>query len=180
MLMKRHPALQSLSRDHLPALIQAQQIRRSVQGEKGAPPLEEVAKGFLRFWEAEASPHFREEEEVLLPIYARLVPPSQDENVLQMLDDHAWFRDVVFELQRKVNASEDLRGFLGQVGQRLDDHVRLEERLIFEHMQGVMGEKDLADVEERSRAFREKWRAPIGDDDNPILFEKLSKRDIIN
>lgn len=158
--LKRHPSLQDLSRDHHHALIQAHLLRESTRGEEGARPPEEMASEFLQFWEQDAGPHFREEEEVLLPIYARHVVPSQDEQVLQMLDDHAWFRDVVFELRRKVDAGEDVRELVGDIGRRLHDHARLEERHIFERMQEVMTEKDLVDVGERSRAFRERWRAP--------------------
>ena len=158
--LKRHLSLQDLSRDHHHALIQAHLMRESAEGEAGARPPAEVAREFLRFWEQDANPHFREEEEVLLPIYARHVLPSADEQVRQMLDDHAWFRDVVFELQRQVEAGDDVRELLGEIGRRLHDHARLEERHIFERMQEVMTEEDLADVGERSRAFREQWRGP--------------------
>jgi hemerythrin-like domain-containing protein len=158
--LKRHPSLQDLSRDHHHALIQAHLLRKSAEGEEGARPLEMVARDFLQFWEQDAGPHFREEEEVLLPIYARHSPPSQDEEVLRMLDDHAWFRDIIFELRRQVEAGEDLRELGGEIGRRLHDHVRLEERHLFERMQAALTEKDLADIGERSRAFREQWRAP--------------------
>lgn len=158
--LDRHPSLQDLSRDHNAALIQAHLLRKSAQGEAGARPPEEMAREFLQFWEEDANPHFREEEEVLLPIYARHVAPSEDEQVQQMLDDHAWFRDVIFELRQQVDGGEDVRELLGEIGRRLHDHARLEERKIFERMQDVMTEEDLADVGERSQAFREQWRAP--------------------
>ncbi len=158
--LKRHPALQDLSRDHHHALIHAHLLRKSAQGEQNAGPPDQVARDFLRFWEQDAGPHFREEEEVLLPIYARHTPPSQDMQVCQMLDDHAWFRDIVFELQQQVEAGQDLQELIGEIGRRLHDHVRLEERHIFERMQDVLTEEDLADLADRSRAFREQWRAP--------------------
>lgn len=158
--MKRHASLEDLSRDHFHALAQAQEIRKSVEGEPGAHPLEQAARQFLAFWHEDALPHFREEEEVLLPIYARHVLPSQDDHIRRMLDDHAWFRDVVFELERQVREGGEYRALLGEVGQRLAEHARLEEREIFERMQNVMTEEDLADVAERSLAFRHQWRHP--------------------
>ncbi len=158
--LKRHPSLQDLSRDHNHALIQAHLMRESAQGDEDARPPAEMAREFLEFWEQDANPHFREEEEVLLPVYARHVVPSADEQVRQMLDDHAWFRDVVFELRRQLEAGEDVSELLGEIGRRLHDHARLEERHIFERMQEVMTDEDLVDVGERSRMFREQWRGP--------------------
>lgn len=158
--LKRHPSLQDLSRDHNHALIQAHLMRQSARGDEGARPPAEMAREFLEFWAEDANPHFREEEEVLLPVYARYVVPSEDEQVRQMLDDHAWFRDVIFDLQQQVEAGDDVRELLGEIGRRLHDHARLEERHIFERMQEVMTEQDLIDVGERSRAFREQWRGP--------------------
>ncbi len=157
--LKRHPSLQDLSRDHHTALIYARKLRRSAQGEENAGSPAEVAKRFLQFWDQEARLHFREEEEVLLPIYACHVLPSQDEKVQQMLDDHAWFRDAVLELRRKLSTGENLKDLLGEVGQRLQDHVRMEERELFERIQDVLTPEDLADVGQRSQAFREKWRS---------------------
>lgn len=156
--MKRHPSLEDLSRDHFHALAQSQEIRKTVEGETDADPLNQVARQFLAFWHEDALAHFREEEEVLLPIYARHVLPSQDDHVRRMLDDHAWFRDVVFELERQVREGGEYRALLAEVGQRLAEHARLEEREIFERMQAVMTDQDLADVAERSVAFRKRWR----------------------
>jgi hemerythrin-like domain-containing protein len=156
--VKRHASMEDLSRDHYQALIQVQEIRKSVEGQEGARPLEQVATEFLEFWEKDAIAHFREEEEILLPIYARHVQPSHDEHVRRMLDDHAWFRDVMFELKRRVGERGNYGALLGEVGERLSDHARLEEREIFERMQAVMTEEDFADVAERSLAFRREWR----------------------
>ena len=160
MPLKRHPALQDLSRDHHHALIHAQQLRKSAGLDSGARPLPEVVREFLVFWDQDASQHFREEEEVLLPIYARHVRPSQDEQVLQMLDDHAWFRDQIYTLRAQWEAGADLQALAGEMGRRLHDHVRLEERHLFERIQATLTEQDLNDLAERSHAFREAWRLP--------------------
>ena len=75
-----------------------------------------------------------------------------------MLDDHAWIRDRIRELKRRFEAEEEVAGLLGEVGRRLHDHARLEERVIFEHMQDLFSDDELAEVAERSRAFRLEMR----------------------
>jgi hemerythrin-like domain-containing protein len=158
--LKRHPALQDLSRDHNEALIQAHLMRKSAAGEEGAWPLEKVTRSFIDFWNHHAAAHFREEEEVLLPIYARHVTPTEDTDVRRMLDDHAWFRDVIYQLRSRFAEGDDVGDLVGEIGRRLHDHARLEERRIFERMQDVFTKADLDDIAERSRAFREQWRPP--------------------
>ena len=64
--MKRHPSLRTLSDDHHGGLVWARRLRRAAAGE-GDPPAE-VAREFLRFWDTDTTLHFREEEEVLLPV----------------------------------------------------------------------------------------------------------------
>ena len=67
--MKRAAELKSLSEDHHHSLVHARRLRRAASGEGDA--LADAARGFLGFWQAETSGHFRKEEEVLLPVYAR-------------------------------------------------------------------------------------------------------------
>jgi hypothetical protein len=68
--MKRHPALREFSGDHQ-ELVNTLRLRRAATGAGGDPP--EVARAFLRFWREQTEPHFRKEEEVLLPV---LAPPA--------------------------------------------------------------------------------------------------------
>jgi hypothetical protein len=63
--MKRSEALWSLSRDHHRALSVAQRMRRADDAAEGA-------RAFLEFWKGHGEPHFRVEEEVLLPCWALL------------------------------------------------------------------------------------------------------------
>ncbi|MFO7768386.1 MAG: hemerythrin domain-containing protein [bacterium] len=164
--MKRHEALHDLSRDHFEALLQAQQIKQAVEGGEEGETAEDAARTFLGFWEGGGRMHFVEEEEILLSVYSRHAPPTENEDIRTMLDDHAWIRDRVRDLKEQFEAGEDVRGLLAQVGQRLHDHARLEERVIFEHMQELFTEDELIEVAERSRAFREEMRGPhaIGPD----------------
>ena len=95
--MKRHPSLHPLSQHHHFALIQALEMRRAAEApaEKRQAAVERQAEKFLRFWHKTGLVHFREEEEVLLPAYARHVRLDQDAEVMRLLADHAEIRAVV-------------------------------------------------------------------------------------
>lgn len=155
--MERHEALQDLSRDHHHVLARAQELQRAGTEEGRFEP-EEAARRFLVFWEDEAALHFREEEDVLLPIYQRRKAILDDGNVREMLADHAWFRDEVPKLREALEAGDDVTDRVHAIGRRLHDHARLEEREIFEDVQEVLSDDDLDDLLERGRAFREEHR----------------------
>lgn len=155
--MERHEALKDLSRDHHHALARAQELRRAGT-EEGRFEADEAARRFLVFWDEEAALHFREEEDVLLPIYQRRKAILADDAVREMLADHAWFRDEVPRLRRALDAGEDVTDRVHAIGRRLHEHARLEERRIFEDVQEVLTDDDLDDLLERGRAFREQHR----------------------
>ena len=95
--MKRHPSLHPLSQHHHFALIQALEMRRAaeVPAEKRAAAVTRQAEKFVRFWHKSGLVHFREEEEVLLPAYARHTRLDRDAEVMRILADHAEIRAAV-------------------------------------------------------------------------------------
>ena len=64
--MKRAEALSPLSRDHHRGLFVALRLKRA----ESASALE-ARDAFVEFWNAEGREHFRTEEEILLPAFAR-------------------------------------------------------------------------------------------------------------
>ena len=74
--MKRHEALEQLSRDHHQALFQAMRLKRAGEDDAGT-----VLADFLDFWFGVGHLHFRAEEEVLLPAYSAYADASRDEVV---------------------------------------------------------------------------------------------------
>lgn len=157
--MKRHIALQDLSRDHHRLLLQAREIRWCLGGDERAAALEAVVATFLREWEQVAIPHLQEEEEVLLPLYARYAGSEQEDRLQRITADHAWLRDRVAELMDQGSQHQDTKRLLGHIGRRLHDHVRFEERVVFQHVQAVFSEAELTMLHERSLAFRSEWRS---------------------
>ena len=146
--MKRHPGLHALSEHHHHALVQALLIRRADQSppEQRSAAFRQAAKAFLQFWKKTGRKHFREEEEVLLPRYARHVRLDEDPNVMRMLADHALIRSRIQGLQKALAEKRTVDTELTTLGQLLHDHVRLEENLIFPRLEAVLGEAELADL----------------------------------
>jgi hemerythrin-like domain-containing protein len=120
--MKRHAALQPLSRDHHVALVVAQGLRRA-----GVDDAAAARAAFLAFWHEQGARHFRVEEDVLLPMFAEHGDPD-DERIARMLLDHVRIRATALTLERAEPADV---GTLNALGEELARHVRLEEREVF-------------------------------------------------
>jgi hemerythrin-like domain-containing protein len=144
--MKRHPSLHPLSQHHHFALIQALGMRRAAEmpEEKRDAAVARQADKFLSFWHKTGILHFREEEEVLLPAYARHTRIDQDAGVMRLLADHAEIRAIVqvFEQRRAkdmpISAEE-----MARLAKLLHDHIRFEENEVFPRIERVLGEGNL-------------------------------------
>jgi len=144
--MKRHPSLHPLSQHHHFALIQALGMRRAAAAPAGkrAAAVERQAEKFVRFWHKTGQVHIREEEEVLLPAYARHTRLDQDADVMHILADHAEIRAAVLDFERRLAAKTPIAAEeLGRLGKLLHDHVRLEENELFPRIEKALGEEQL-------------------------------------
>ena len=119
--MKRLPALIPLSHDHHHALVEARRLRRAADQDDPSS----AATAFVRFFRTSSVPHFREEEEALFP----LVIDVEEARALlvQALLDHQHLRALVAALE----FGRDVRATMRELGERLEAHVRLEERQLF-------------------------------------------------
>ena len=144
--MKRHPSLHPLSQHHHFALIQALEMKRAAAAptEKRQAAVERQAEKFARFWHKAGRIHFREEEEVLLPAYARLTRLDQDAQVMRLLADHAEIRSIVrdFEQLREKKLPVPVES-MAHLAKLLHDHVRLEENEVFPRIEKILGENNL-------------------------------------
>lgn len=131
--MKREPALVSLSHDHQHALAVALQLKRAETG-----GLQEAVAAFAAFWHAEGQAHFRAEEEILLPAFAARGDAAHP-LVAQTLCDHVAIRAMAAGLDREPS----LAG-ARELGARLADHVRLEERELFPLVERTLEPDELA------------------------------------
>ena len=119
--------------------------------------LREIAEDFISFWESKGKLHFREEEEILLPAYASHVDLQEDADVLRMLADHASIRARVNALASCLSAHQAVDRQITELGQILQDHVRLEENIIFPRI-----EKTLSESEMQQLGRRLTWLHPKG------------------
>ncbi len=141
--MKRHPSLRKFSDDHHGGLVQARRLRQAAE-EWESP--REAARAFLHFWREDTSPHFREEEEVLLAVYARHGGDLEAEPIREMVTDHARIRGLVMTLIEEDRSDEVSPDTLRGIGERLESHIRLEERRVFPFMEANLSEEGLKEV----------------------------------
>lgn len=123
--MKRHAALQQLSREHHTALKLARLARFA--SDSGNPAaIAEAAKTISRQFQDEIDAHFAKEERDLLPALEAL---GETELVRRTLAEHLEMRTLKQDLSQADGAT------LARFGKLLYDHVRFEERELFEAAQ---------------------------------------------
>ena len=142
--MKRHPSLRKLSDDHHGGLVRARRLRRAAAGEGESP--REAARAFLRFWEEDTSAHFREEEEVLLAVCARHGGDLDTGPIREMMADHARIRGLVMTMIEEDESDKVSPGTLREMGERLEAHIRLEERRVFPLVEPALSEEGLEEI----------------------------------
>jgi len=124
--MKRHPALLQLSREHHTALKLSRQARLAI--ESGNPAdIAASARAIVELFPDELEPHFQAEENDLLPALARV---GESELVERTLAEHAELRALAGHLAKAADPVT-LQAF----GALLEQHVRFEERTLFETAQ---------------------------------------------
>lgn len=124
--MKRNEHLMPLTHDHHHALAQARRLRLAAD----APGQRlEAGRGFLEFYERDTLLHFREEEEV---VFLLVVGHEEAEGPLtRLLLEHIRIHAVVGKLRSEVDRGEPAADTLAELGETLEQHIRLEERTMF-------------------------------------------------
>ena len=144
--MKRHPSLHPLSQHHHFALIRALEMRRAAEApaEKRAAAVQRQAEKFVRFWHKTGQIHFREEEEVLLPAYARHTRLDRDADAMRVLADHAEIRAAAHDFEQRLAAKIPVEiEAMAHLAKLLHDHIRLEENELFPRIEKALSEDDL-------------------------------------
>ncbi|RPF53222.1 hemerythrin domain-containing protein [Aquisalibacillus elongatus] len=137
--MKRHEALNPLSHHHHHALVMALEMKRSGT-EKSDKTFKQLVRDMIDFWENDGRDHFRDEEEVLVPLYLEHADSVEVDLVKEMLYQHVQIRSLIYDLREKgVTQHEKMR----ELGEILDQHIRLEERELFPLIEQAVPEKYL-------------------------------------
>lgn len=135
--MKRDEALAQLSRDHHQALYRALLLKRADESDSAG-----ALGAMVEFFDAHGALHFRVEEDVLLPEYVRAsgADPA-DEAIVRVLTDHVWIRARIAALR---DAEAPRLDELHELGERLEAHVRHEERVLFPAIEQALSDQQLA------------------------------------
>ncbi len=144
-VMKRHPQLQGLSRDHHHTLVLARRAARTAANGTDAEVGAQWAAVATAF-EAELLPHFEVEERHLLP---RLAGAGLTDLVLRTQTEHARVRAL-------REPGEGPRERLAELGQLLAEHVRFEEGTLFPAAEEALGADALEAIAEASAAANER------------------------
>ena len=132
--IKRHEALQDLSRDHHEALLVCFKIR---QGLKADVQPERIMSYLRHFYQQHLLNHFREEEEILFPVIGNTHPMVQT-----ALEQHKRLREL---FTSEVESEPQLQ----EIEKLLKEHVRFEERQLFNEIERQAGEQVLRKLNER-------------------------------
>lgn len=136
--MLRDKSLVPLSRQHQHALALCVRIDRG-------SPIPEVD---VQAWQAEMAHHFRAEIRIHFDAEEQFVFPAAKKFrelkslVEGLLNEHSWFRRQFDGAEAQSLSSEEITEF----GRRLSEHIRKEERQLFERLQQLMRPEELAEI----------------------------------
>ena len=147
MALKRNEVLAQLSRDHHLALLMAQVLKSNGPKYAGTERDAQSRKVYVQdFYRDKLKEHFREEEQILFPMAEKL---SAEIKLLQteLMKEHR----IMEELLLTLESSSNLESTLNELGFLLDDHVRKEERKLFEWIQQHADENWFSNLKSKLR-----------------------------
>jgi iron-sulfur cluster repair protein YtfE (RIC family) len=136
--VKRHPALVPLSRQHHDGLALGVMIERGLRDSAGPGQLERLREQALDLWQLEFRGHFEVEEQIVFPAARQAGEPGLADTLIA---EHEAIR-LQFEALERAPASE-LGPLLDQLRTALVNHIRTEERVLFQAMQAAMDQPQL-------------------------------------
>ncbi len=134
--IKRHQALQPLSRQHHFGLLFSWKLRKGFSKNIETERLSKYAKWFF---ENEIKPHFSDEEKYVFPILE-----EGNELVERALEEH-------HRIQFLFNDTIEPNKSLSHLEEELDAHIRFEERILFNEIQKTATEEQLKKIAEIHR-----------------------------
>jgi hemerythrin-like domain-containing protein len=135
--IKRHAALVPLSRDHQLGLQQARLLREAA--DKTSADRVGAVKGFLAAWDKEIHLHFDDEEHLFGP---HLTPDEK----ARLESEHEDLRSRARDAVSKAKSADPGADWTRTLGDKLNDHIRWEERQLFNALQDRMTMAQLAEL----------------------------------
>lgn len=130
--IKRDKALQGLSRDHHHSLLLCWKIRTGFS--KGVAP-DRIKTYADWMFENHIQPHFELEEKYMFPVL-----PGDHPLVKRALSEHR-------RLTRLFTGTEDTTKALGLIEEELEQHIRFEERILFQEIQQKANAQELEQID---------------------------------
>lgn len=118
--MKRHNALVQLSRDHHFGLLTSWKIKQGIAKDIAA---ERIARYIETFYQQRLAEHFEEEERWIFPLLSAGHPLVQE-----AVNEHRILQQII------LNKPKDYES-LSRFGNLLEQHIRMEERQLFQEIQ---------------------------------------------
>ena len=151
--MKRHQSLIPLSHDHHNGLVLAQRL---ILGRSKAPrsnwPIDrrQQVRRVIEFFKADLRQHFKAEEQHVFPAAVEQLRGGAD-LARQLIEEHDEMRAQIRELEQ--DSTTRLEERLSSFGQRLKEHIRKEEGILFERIQEEMDPAELEAIGVRLLTF---------------------------
>ena len=130
--IKRHQALQPISREHHHGLLLSWKINEGFRRKIDPSRIEKYTNWF---WENHLQAHFEFEEQFIFPILG-----VENQSVSQALRDHSRLRQL-------FSSSDKTGQRLALIAEALVAHIRFEERILFKEVEQVASEKQLKGIE---------------------------------
>jgi iron-sulfur cluster repair protein YtfE (RIC family) len=147
--IKRHPAIVSFSKDHHFGLLLVWKIRQGLNNDVNP---ERISNYIRYFFKEDLEKHFKEEEQLL---FSKL--PINDVLRKQAEGDHR----AIYKLVAAIEKKKDDAVLLNQLADKLEKHIRFEERELFNHLQNNIATDDLVLIGKRisnsSKTIDENW-----------------------
>lgn len=135
--MKRDKSLIPLSQDHHNGLMLAQLIKKDAPVYKGLPTDSTgKVKYAIEKWKSELIPHFNNEEKILFPFVR-----GRDKEIDKLIDEILREHKILNELFELLESESSVENTLNEIGILLENHIRKEERELFQLIQKVFGDK---------------------------------------
>lgn len=141
--MERDERLIRLSREHHHGLVMALRIERELPG-ADVSAMQTLYGDLLRFWSAGLLPHFGAENECLLARIALHSDPGLS-HAGRLQRDHREMEDLV-DAMTGAKTADDRHTALARFGSQLQEHIRWEERELFEWIQESLTGDEMDEV----------------------------------
>lgn len=149
--MKRHKSLIFISHDHYHGLQLAQLIKKNSPKFKNLPNDLEGKKNYtITFYENDLLHHFYLEENIILPA-VKGRNKEIDKLFEEMIVEHKNIERTVESLKENT----DIEDKLNEIGLMLQDHIRKEEKILFEKIQDELSEDELQKLEEELHSYED-------------------------